>query len=54
MLEVPNPNEWDMIVFDVDGTLLDSDGFHDELVKLARRVDTVSYTHLTLPTKRIV
>lgn len=54
MLEVPNPNEWDMIVFDVDGTLLDSDGFHDELVKLARRVDrdvmTISLaTGRTLP-----
>jgi len=28
-----------MIVFDVDGTLLDSDGFHDEFVHLARRVN---------------
>ncbi len=28
-----------MLVFDVDGTLLDGDGFHDELVSLARRVD---------------
>ena len=79
MLEVPGPGEWDMVVFDVDGTLLDSEGFHDDLVKLARRVDkevmpvslatgrtlpnvtpirqaigasgSVSYTHLTLPTK---
>ena len=54
MVEIPNPNEWDMVVFDVDGTLLDSDGFHDELVKLARRVDrevmTVSLaTGRTLP-----
>ena len=39
MVEVPNLGEWDMIVFDVDGTLLDRDGFHDELVSLARRVD---------------
>ena len=39
MVEVPNPGDWDMIVFDVDGTLLDRDGFHDELVSLARRVD---------------
>tara|TARA_Y100000588_G_scaffold389912_1_gene493910 strand:- start:54 stop:767 length:714 start_codon:yes stop_codon:yes gene_type:complete len=39
MLEVPGPGEWDMVVFDVDGTLLDSEGFHDDLVKLARRVD---------------
>jgi len=29
-----------MIVFDVDGTLLDREGFHDELVSLARRVDS--------------
>ncbi len=28
-----------MVVFDVDGTLLDRDGFHEELVTLARRVD---------------
>ena len=28
-----------MVVFDVDGPLLDRDGFHEELVTLARRVD---------------
>lgn len=28
-----------MVVFDVDGTLLDREGFHEELVTLARRVD---------------
>ena len=28
-----------MVVFDVDGTLLDREGFHDDLVSLARRVD---------------
>ena len=39
MVEITNPSDWDMIVFDVDGTLLDQDGFHDELVCLARRVD---------------
>tara|TARA_B100000029_G_scaffold409596_1_gene411213 strand:- start:47 stop:760 length:714 start_codon:yes stop_codon:yes gene_type:complete len=39
MIEVPEPEEWDMVVFDVDGTLLDSEGFHDDLVKLARKVD---------------
>ena len=36
---VPDPGDWDMVVFDVDGTMLDVDGFHDELVHLARRVD---------------
>ena len=39
MVDIPNLGEWDMIVFDVDGTLLDRDGFHDELVNLAKRVD---------------
>ena len=39
MVEVPDPGEWDMVVFDVDGTILDSEGFHEELVHLARRVD---------------
>ncbi len=39
MVDVPNLGEWDMVVFDVDGTLLDRDGFHDELVSLAKRVD---------------
>ena len=39
MVDVPNLGEWDMVVFDVDGTLLDREGFHDELVSLARRVD---------------
>ncbi len=39
MVNIPNLGDWDMIVFDVDGTLLDSDGFHDEFVHLARRVN---------------
>ena len=39
MIEIPDPSNWDMIVFDVDGTLLDRDGFHEDLVDLARRVD---------------
>ena len=39
MVDVPNLGEWDMVVFDVDGTLLDREGFHDELVSLAKRVD---------------
>ena len=39
MVEIPDPHNWDMIIFDVDGTLLDREGFHEDLVKLARRVD---------------
>tara|TARA_B100000959_G_scaffold274955_1_gene327555 strand:- start:3833 stop:4558 length:726 start_codon:yes stop_codon:yes gene_type:complete len=39
MVNLPEVGDWDMIVFDVDGTLLDFEGFHDDLVSLARRVD---------------
>ena len=39
MVEIPNLGDWDMIVFDVDGTILDFDGFHDDFVRLARRVN---------------
>ena len=38
--ELPESSDWDMIVFDVDGTLLDREGFHDDLVSLARKVDS--------------
>ena len=40
MVELPESSDWDMIVFDVDGTLLDREGFHDDLVSLARKVDS--------------
>ena len=40
MVELPDIKEFDMLVFDVDGTLLDFEGFHDELVYLARKVDS--------------
>ena len=39
MIEILDLDSWDMIVFDVDGTLLDREGFHKDLVELARRVD---------------
>jgi len=39
MVELPEQFDWEMIVFDVDGTLLDFDGFHDDLVELSRRLD---------------
>ncbi len=39
MVNLPEKSDWDMIVFDVDGTLLDFDGFHNELVELSRRLD---------------
>ena len=40
MIQLPDIEEFDMLVFDVDGTLLDFEGFHDELVYLARKVDS--------------
>ena len=40
MVELPDISEFEMLVFDVDGTLLDFEGFHDELVYLARKVDS--------------
>ena len=49
--------EIDMVVFDIDGTLLDFSGLHPELIPLVRRLEergAVSYTHLTLPTTPFV
>ena len=40
MVELPQGSDWDMIVFDVDGTLLDIEGYHPELVALVRKVDS--------------
>ena len=40
MVELPEGVDWDMIVFDVDGTLLDVEGYHPELVALIRKVDS--------------
>ena len=48
MVELPDDQEWDMIVLDIDGTLLDRDGIIPEMIHIVR---AVSYTHLTLPTK---
>ena len=44
MVELPEGREWDMLVFDVDGTILDAEGMIPETIT------PVSYTHLTLPT----
>ncbi len=40
MVELPQGSDWDMIIFDVDGTLLDIEGYHPELVALVRKVDS--------------
>ena len=47
MVELPEDLEWDMVVLDIDGTLLDRDGIIPEMIHIVR---AVSYTHLTLPT----
>ena len=36
---LPDDLEIDMLVFDVDGTLLDSSGFHPDLIPLIRQVE---------------
>ncbi|MEE2624733.1 MAG: HAD hydrolase family protein [Candidatus Thermoplasmatota archaeon] len=40
MVKLPESGDWDMVVFDVDGTLLDIEGYHVDLVSLARSVDS--------------
>ena len=39
MVELPQDRTWDMIVFDVDGTLMDAGGFHPDLIPLIREVE---------------
>ena len=41
-----------LVMYDLDGTLLETAGEIAQAVNLTLK--TVSYTHLTLPTKRIV
>ena len=36
---LPDDIEIDMVVFDVDGTLLDFSGFHPELIPLVRQLE---------------
>ncbi|MEC9263521.1 MAG: HAD hydrolase family protein, partial [Candidatus Thermoplasmatota archaeon] len=39
MVELPQGRTWDMVVFDVDGTLMDAEGFHPDLIPLIREVE---------------
>jgi len=39
MVELPQGRTWDMVVFDVDGTLMDAGGFHPDLIPLIREVE---------------
>ncbi len=38
MVELPEGRDWEMVVFDVDGTLMDVDGYHPDLIPLIRLV----------------
>ena len=39
MVELPQGRTWDMVVCDVDGTLMDAEGFHPDLIPLVREVE---------------
>ena len=44
MSELPEGDDWEMIVFDIDGTLLDYDGFQPELIPLIRKIEEMGIT----------
>ena len=39
MVELPDDLEWDMIVLDIDGTLLDRDGIIPEMIHIVRELE---------------
>ena len=39
MVELPDDQEWDMIVLDIDGTLLDRDGIIPEMIHIVRELE---------------
>ena len=41
MRKIPEGDDWEMIVFDIDGTLLDMDGFQPELIPLIREIENM-------------
>ncbi|HJL64940.1 MAG TPA: HAD hydrolase family protein, partial [Candidatus Thalassarchaeaceae archaeon] len=38
-MQWPNREDFDMIIFDIDGTLLDENGFNPDLIPLIRKVE---------------
>ena len=44
MSQLPEGDDWEMIVFDIDGTLLDLDGFQPELIPLIRKIEEMGIT----------
>ena len=39
MEEFPRDRKWEMVVFDVDGTLMDFEGFEPEMIPLIRKIE---------------
>ena len=44
MSTMPQGDDWEMIVFDIDGTLLDFDGFQPDLIPLIREIENMGIT----------
>ena len=44
MVELPEGREWDMLVFDVDGTILDAEGMIPETITLVRELEKKGMT----------
>ena len=44
MNTMPQGDDWEMIVFDIDGTLLDFEGFQPELIPLIREIENMGVT----------
>ena len=43
MVELPDDLEWDMIVLDIDGTLLDRDGIIPEMIHIVRELERTGF-----------
>ena len=43
-MELPELSNFEMIIFDIDGTLLDIEGFQEELIPLIRKIEQLGYT----------
>ena len=44
MVELPEDCEWDMIVLDIDGTILDREGIIPEMIHLVRELERSGMT----------
>ena len=42
-MELPELSDFEMIIFDIDGTLLDIEGFQEELIPLIRKIEQLGY-----------